>query len=117
MSHFARLSGRQRLWLVGTLLTMVALVGVGWMLEPKGDAVALPSFSTEMTIRQIAPQIGTTGFAMAKELNLKRNVDKNTPLAELGVGQDELDEVAAHLLAHRGRALKYFVFAALSLFG
>jgi ferredoxin len=117
MSYLARLSHRQRLWLGGTLAVMVAIVAVGWILEPKGDAVAVPSLSTDMTIRQIAPQIGTTGFAMAKELDLPRSVGKDTPLAELGVQQGELDEVAAHLLSHRGSALKYYLFAALSLFG
>ena len=54
---------------------------------------------------------------MAKELHLPRSVDKDTALAELGVEQAELDEVAAHLLSHRGSPFKYYVFAALSLFG
>jgi Pyruvate/2-oxoacid:ferredoxin oxidoreductase delta subunit len=117
MSYLARLSSSQYLWLAGTLLTMVAIVGVGWWLEPKGDDVELPSFSTNQTIRQIAPEIGATGFAVAKELHLPRDVDKDTALAELGVDQAELDEVAAHLLSHRGSPLKYYIFAALSLFG
>jgi len=117
MAYLARLSNRQRLWLIGTLVVTVAIVAAGWILEPKGDAVTVPSFSTDMTIRQIAPKIGTTGFAMAKEFNLPRSVDKDTPLAELGVEQGKLDEVAAHLLSHRGRAFTYYVFAALSLFG
>ena len=95
MSYLARLSSRQRLWLVGTLVVTVAIVTTGWILEPKGDAVDVPSFSTNMTIRQIAPKIGTTGFAMAKEIGLPRSVDKDTPLVELGVEQDKLDEVAA----------------------
>jgi ferredoxin len=86
-------------------------------MEPKGDAVALPSISTDMAIRQIAPQLDATGFALAKELHLPRGVDKDTPLAELGIEQGQLDEVTAHLSSHRGRAFKYYVFAALSLFG
>jgi ferredoxin len=105
------------MWLAGTLITMVAIVAVGWYLEPRGDEVKVPSFSTGQTIRQIAPKIGTTGFAMAKELHLPRNVDKDTALAELGVNQAELDGVTAHLLSHRGSPFKYYVFAALSLFG
>jgi NAD-dependent dihydropyrimidine dehydrogenase PreA subunit len=117
MSFLARLSATQRMWFIGTLITMVAIVAVGWYLEPKGDEVKVPSFSTDQTIRQIAPQIGTTGFAMAKELHLPRNVDKDTALAELGVNQVKLDEVTAHLLSHRGSPFKYYVFAALSLFG
>jgi ferredoxin len=117
MSFFARLSGSQRLWFAATLMSMIAIVGVGWVLEPKGDEVRVPSFSTDQTVRQIAPKIGATGIAMAKELHLPRDVDKDTALAELGVNQAELDEVTAHLLSHRGSPFKYYVFAALSLFG
>ena len=96
---------------------MIVIVGVGWALQPKDDAVTVPSFTTDLTIRHIAPQIGTTGFALAKELHLPRAVDKDTALAELGVDQAGLDEATAHLFSHRGRAFKYYVFAALSLFG
>lgn len=93
MSYLTRLSVTQRLWLAATLVAMIAIVGIGWVLEPKGDAVTVPSFSPDLTIRQIAPQIGTTGFAMAKELHLSRSVDKDTPLAKLGIEQEQLDEV------------------------
>jgi ferredoxin len=117
MSYFARLSVSQRVWLVATVVAMLILVGIGWVLEPKGGAAEAPSFSPDLTIRQIAPQIGATGFAMAKELHLPRSVDKDTPLAELGVDQQQLDEVTEHLLSHRGSVLKYYVFAALSMFG
>ena len=117
MSYLTRLSGRQRLWLAATLVAMIAMLGVGWILEPKGDQFAASPFTTNRTIRQIASQIDTTGFALAKELGLPRSVDKDTPLVELGVGQGQLDEVTTHLLSHRGRGFKYYVFAALSLFG
>ncbi len=90
MSYFARLSGGQRLWLAGTLIVMIAVMGVGWFLEPKGDALAVPSFSTELTIRQIAPQIGTTGFAMAKELHLPRSVDKAPHLPNWELSRNSL---------------------------
>lgn len=116
MTFLARLSPRQRGWFFGTLIAMVAIVAVGWALEPRGDA-ALPEMTTHMTIRQIAPELDTTGFAVAKEMHLPRSVDKDTPLEELGVKQAELDETVAHLASHRGRLVKYYVFAALSLFG
>ncbi|HYW79049.1 MAG TPA: 4Fe-4S binding protein [Thermoguttaceae bacterium] len=115
MSFFRDLSNRQHVWLIGTVIAMIAIVVVGWSLEPKDEEIG--PFSRNLTIRQIAPQIGTTGFAIAKELRLSREVDKDTPLAELGIEQTELDEVTAHLLSHRGRTVKYYVFAALSLFG
>jgi len=117
MSYLTRLSPKQSAWWVATLLAVVAIVGVGWALEPKAEDMTLTSFSTDGSIRQIAPKLGTTGFAMAKELDLPRDVDKDQPLGELGVDQEQLDDVTTHLLSHRGRRLKYFVFAALVLFG
>lgn len=117
MSFLARLSARQRVWLAATLVAMAAILAAGWALEPKSDASAVPSFSTDQTIRQIAPQIGATGFALAKELHLPKEVNKDTRLSELRVEQAELDEVIEHLASHRGSAFKYYVFAALSLFG
>ncbi len=117
MSHLARLSGSQRLWLAATLVAVVAIVGIGWMLEPQSDVIEDPSLTTDRTIRQIASQLGTTGFTIAKELHLPRNVEKDTALAKLGIEQRQLDEVTQHLLSHQGQTLKYFIFAALSLFG
>ncbi len=122
MSYLKQFSARQRRWSFGTLIVMLAIVAIGWLLEPKlsepgGDDIRGPSFTTKMTIRQIAPQLGATGFAVAKEMHLPPSVDKDTALDELGVEQTRLDEVAAHLLSHRGRAFKYYLFAALSLFG
>ena len=57
------------------------------------------------------------GSLLLRRCTCPRSVDKDTPLEELGVEQAELDETVAHLASHRGRALKYYVFAALSLFG
>ena len=117
MSYLRRLSSRQRVWLVCTLITMLAIVAVGWVMEPRGKNVAAPVVTTDMTIQQIAPQLGATGFAVAKELGLPPSADKKTALSELGVGDEQLAEVASHLHSHRGRAWKYYIFAALSLFG
>ena len=116
MTFLSRLSRRQLGWFIGTLIAMLIIVVVGWLLEPRGDS-DLPQMTTAMTIRQVAPKLGSTGFAVAKEMHLPRSVDKDTPLAELGVEQADLDETVAHLASHRGRSLKYYVFAALSLFG
>jgi ferredoxin len=96
---------------------MLLIVAVGWFLEPRSDAEAVPSFSTSMTIRQIAPKLDTTGFALAKELHLPRIVDKDTPLAQLGIEQSQLDKGVTHLMSHRGLAIKYYLFATVSLFG
>ncbi len=117
MEFVKRLSAKQRIWLVGTLLVILLLLVVGWIVQPEPQDAAVPAFTTEMTIRQIAPKLDTTGFAVAKEMHLPRSVDKDTPLAELGIEQQQLNEVAIHLQSHRGSAFKYYVYTALSLFG
>ena len=70
-----------------------------------------------MNIKQIAPKLGVTGRALARELSLPLDVPKNKPLANLGVSQGQLDHATAHLLSHRETMLKYYVFVALVLFG
>ena len=57
MSFLKRLSTRQRVWFAGTIITMTAMLAAGWMLEPAGDDAIPPSFTTDMTIRQIAPEL------------------------------------------------------------
>lgn len=105
----------QLVWLCGTLVAAAGIVSVGWVLQPRGDADPVPSLTPAMTIRQIAPRLDTTGKSLAKELRLPGTASLDTPLAELGVTQAPLDEVAAHLWSHRGKQLKYFVFAAIAL--
>lgn len=117
MSYLSALSSAQRAWLGGTLLAAVAIVAVGWALQPDGDARSVPEVTVEMSVRQIAPKVGATGFALLKELGLPRSVAKDRPLAELGVTQDRLAGVAAHLASHRPNSLKYYVYVALCLFG
>jgi Pyruvate/2-oxoacid:ferredoxin oxidoreductase delta subunit len=116
MSYFRRLSKPQYAWLVGTLAIGAAIVVVGWVLEPGRDEVSA-SFTTQMSIRQIAPKLGETGKALARDLGLPLDVPKGKPLKKLGVAQDDLDHAVAHLLSHRPRRLKYYVFAALVLWG
>jgi len=117
MSYLASLSGRQRFWLIGTLAAMAGLVAVGWLLEPEPETTSVSSFTTEMTIRQIAPQLGSTGAAMARELGMPLGIDKDTPLEELGVEQAKLDHVVEHLLGHRATNFKYYLYGALVLWG
>ncbi|MBN2473209.1 MAG: 4Fe-4S binding protein [Pirellulales bacterium] len=117
MSYLRSLSRRQHVWLAATLLSMIAIVAAGWILEPEPDEAAAVSLTLEMSIRQIAPALGTTGLALAKELDLPRSVAKDKPLGELGIDPQQFDEVVAHLLSHRPTVLKYYVFTALTLFG
>jgi len=117
MNTLGQLSRRQYAWLVATLFAMAVIVTIGGIVDRSGGSKTTSSPSVRQTIRQIAPTLGTTGLAMAKELKLPRKVDKDASLETLGIRQEQLDHVTAHLLSHRGRMLKYFVYAALVLFG
>ncbi len=112
-----RLSSRQRAWFVVALVGPVLIVAVGVLCEPEREPLADRDFGLEMSIRQIAPKLGVTGRALARELGLPLESSKNKPLEKLGVSQGQLDHATAHLLSHRPTMLKYYVFAALTLFG
>ncbi|NMC19591.1 MAG: 4Fe-4S binding protein, partial [Thermogutta sp.] len=114
--YLSRLSRAQIVWLVGSLIAAAAICGLGVALQPRSRA-EMPPLTTAMTIRQMVPHLHTTGKALAKELNLPLNASKDRPVAELGVSQELLDAVAAHLAGHHGSIAKYFVFAALVLWG
>ncbi len=47
MSYLTQLSAKQYAWWIATLTAMVAIVGMGWALEPKAEDVVVPSFSTD----------------------------------------------------------------------
>lgn len=117
MSYLAQLSKTQSRWLIGTLIVAVGIVAFGWISEPQREDVSVSSLTVEMSIREIAPKLGATGKALARELSLPVDVPKAQPLRKLGVVQDDLDHVAEHLLSHRPSWLKYYVFAALVLWG
>jgi ferredoxin len=117
MLYLSSLSKSQYAWLVGTSVVAIAIVASGWVLESKGDKPSSASFTTEMSIREIAPKLGVTGKALAREFGLPLDVQKNKPLGKLGVQQVDIDRVAEHLRGHRPTRLKYYVFAALVLWG
>lgn len=117
MAYLLRLSNVQRVWLIGTLVAAAGIVALGWALEPQHEEVLASSFTTKMSIRDVAPKLGVTGKALARELDFPLDVSKKKPLGKLGVGQDQLDHAVAHLLSHRPTHLKYYVFAALVLWG
>jgi ferredoxin len=70
-------------------------------------------FTTDMSIQVIAPKLGVTGKALARELNLDLDVPKTKPLKELGIREETLDHVVEHLLSHKDSSLKYYIFVAL----
>ncbi len=115
---FSALSKGQRAWLYGTLAAMAAIIAFGMLMDSSGGKQKQPpSFSIDMSIKQIAPGLKVTGKALARELGLPLNVPKNRTLADLKVAPETLDLAVRHLLSHRGTTLKYYVFAALVLGG
>ena len=114
---FSQLSGRQRSWLLGTVVVALAIAGLGVLTSPAGDAGGSADFDVDMSIGDIAPKLSVTGKALARELGLPLDVSKKKPLSSLGVEPEELEHATEHLLSHRDAMLKYYVFAALVLFG
>ncbi len=114
---FTLLSGKQRVWLFGTMAAMLIIIGIGIFLNPSSKTVEEVDISLEMSIRGIAPTLGVTGKALARELGLPLDVSKTKPLSTLGVKAETLDHSVHHLLSHRDTALKYYLFAALVLWG
>ena len=115
MQYLSRLSKRQTAWLTATLIAVGGIVGIGWAIEGEGEKASVVSFTTAMSIKDVAPRLDVTGKALARELGLPLDVPKKKPLRQLHVEQDELDHATAHLLSHRPTRLKYYLFAAIVL--
>ena len=114
---FSLLSKKQRLWLAGTLALMMIITGFGIFLDKPGKSERVPAFSVNMSIRDIAPALGVTGKALARELDLPLDVSKTKSLGELGIKEETLRHVVRHLLSHRDVMVKYYLYAALVLGG
>jgi len=89
----------------------------GVLRQKDADAPGASEFTVEMSIKQIAPRLNVTGKGLARELGLPLDVAKGKPLQALGITQGALDHAAEHILSHRETTLKYYMFAALVLFG
>ena len=116
-TYLSRLSSRQKVWSAGALVGAILIVGAGLLRESDQPGPAAVALSPEMSIKQIAPKLGVTGRALAREFGLPLDVPKKKPLAKLGVSKEQLDHATAHLLSHRPTRVKYYVFAALVLLG
>lgn len=116
-SWFSQSSFKQRIWLFVTVAVMFAIIVLGVLLDSPSALKESISFNIDMSIRDIVPELGVTGKSLARELKLPLDVSKNQPIRTLGVTQEELDHAIEHILSHRDTVLKYYVFAALVLWG
>jgi len=116
-SWFLRISFKQRIWLFATVAGMLVVIGVGILLNSSSTPKESIDFNINMSIRDIAPKLGVTGKGLARELELPIDVSKKKPLNLLKVTEEELHHAVEHILSHRDSMLKYYIYAALVLFG
>ena len=112
---FSLLSARQRAWLFGTLLVILVILAYGVYVDMSAEKPTAKTFTIEMSLRQIAPNLGVTGRALARELKLDLEAPKQRPLKALGVSDATLQHAVDHLQSHRDSRLKYYVYVAVVL--
>ena len=100
-----------------TAALMLAIVALGFLMDPVSKPKKAIDFSIDMSIRQLAPKLGVTGKALARELKLPLDVSKIKPLRKLGVTREELQHVVHHILSHVDATVKYYVYVALVVGG
>jgi len=105
------------MWFFVSVVAALLIIALGILCEPDRALHGGSQFTENMSIREIAPKLNVTGKGLARELALPLDVPKNKPLNKLGISQEQLDNATAHILSHRSTNLKYYVFAAIVLFG
>jgi len=116
-SWFSQISFKQRIWLFVTVAGMLAIIVFGVLLSSSNKPRKSIDFNTNMSLQDIAPKLGVTGKGLARELELPIEISKKKPLVSLKVTEKELHHAVKHILSHRDSMLKYYVYAALVLFG
>lgn len=114
---FSLLSLRQRIILVLTIFISLAVVVVGFLMNEPVQHGGPINVGTDMTLRQIAPELGVTARSLARELNLPIDAPKDKPLVEMNITDMELEHVVEHTLSHVDATAAYFIFFALALIG
>jgi hypothetical protein len=116
-AYLTRLSPRQKMWFIVSVVAALLITVLGILCEPDRPSQAGNQFTANMSIREIAPKLGVTGKGLARELALPLDTPKKKPLNELGISQEQLDHATTHILSHHSPGLKYYLFAAIMLFG
>ncbi len=119
LKWYSLLSGKQRLILFGTILIMLLIITAGILSDRSSTSAETKNYTIDMSLKQIAPDLNVTGKSLARELGLPQpeKGSGKKPLKDLGVSKEKLDEVVEHLLSHKGKVLKYYLFAALFIVG
>ena len=110
---FSLLSTKQRLEMVVISLIIVVILSLGLVMDTTSDKMTSEAFTTDMSIQDIAPKLGVTGKALARELKLELDVPKKKSLKELGITKGNLEHTTEHLLSHKDSSIKYYIFTAL----
>jgi len=113
----SQFSFKQRIWLFVTVAGILAIVALGILLDLPSELKETTNFNINMSIQDIAPKLGVTGKGLARELELPLDVSKKNPVRTLGVTYEELQHAIEHILSHRDSMLKYYVYAALFIWG
>ena len=83
--YLSRLSRRQKVWFLASLV-IVLLIGVlGILSEPDNTNQVGGQFTVEMSIQEIAPILEVTGKGLARELDLQLDTPKKNPDYETSV--------------------------------
>jgi len=116
-TYLTKLSPRQKIWFIVSVVAVLLLSALGILCEPDRPSQAENKFTVNMSIREIVPKLDVTGKGLARELALPLDTPKKKPLNELGISQEQLDHATKHILSHRSTSQKYYLFAAIVLFG
>ena len=116
-TYLAKLSPRQKMWFAVSIVAGLLIIVPGILSEPDRPSQAGNQFTVNMSIQEIAPKLGVTGKGLARELALPLETPKKKPLSELGISPEELEHATTHILSHHSTGLKYYLFAAIVLFG
>ncbi|MFC1839675.1 4Fe-4S binding protein [Thermodesulfobacteriota bacterium] len=108
---FKYLSFKQRVQIFAALVFMSIIVAAGYFIYPPSRDTRAIDFDVNMSIKDIAPKLGVTGKALAKELKLPLDTPKNKSFEDLGVTREQLKHVVDHLLSHIDATVKYFIYA------
>ncbi len=114
---FGYLSKKQQIILFSTIVLMFLIVAAGYIIAPPSREKEKFAYNTEMSMKELAPKLGVTGKALAKELKLTLDAPKAKPLKALGVTDEKLEHVVEHLLSHIDTTVKYYIYGALFVGG